>query len=149
MTAQKTSRFCSGVAKRVGGGFGNPALIALLPVITQLVTAFISKMKCFQPKPDVPPEPMPVQLQRMWDKDRESVIAQLVPQIRKATFEAGRRDCTTTGKRYRRTEYTLSDADARALALAHVHEALGTKLADANEIVAWVQTQFGSEPIVQ
>lgn len=148
MSLQKTNRFCNGVVRRVGGGFGNPILIALMPVITQLVTSLVSNMKCFKPKPDVTPEPIPTQLQRMWDADREAVIKDLVPQIRKATFEAGKRDCKVTGQRYRRSDYVLSDTDARALAFAHVHEALGTKPADANEIVGYVNTQLGSEPVV-
>jgi len=148
MSLQKTNRFCSGVIKRVGGGFGNPILIALMPVITQLLTNIVTNMKCFKPKPDVTPEPIPTQLQRMWDADREAVIKQLVPQIRKAAFEAGRSDCKVTGQKYRRSDYVLSDADARALAFAHVHEALGTKPADANDIVGYVTTQLGSEPIV-
>ena len=148
MSLQKTNRFCSGVAKRVGGGFGNPIIMALLPVIAQLVTGLVSKMKCFQPKPDVTPEPIPTQLQRMWDADREGVIRQLIPQCRKAAFEAGKRDCKASGQKYRRSDYVLSDADARALAFAHVHEALGTKPADASEIIGYVNTQLGDEPIV-
>lgn len=148
MSFQKTNRFCNGVIKRVGGGFGNPILIALMPVITQLLTSIVSGMKCFKPKPDVPPEPIPVQLQRMWDADRCAVIRQLVPQVRKAAFEAGKRDCKLNGKRFRRADYVMSDADARALAFAHVHETLGTKPADANEIVGYVTTQLGTEPVV-
>lgn len=148
MSLQKTNRFCNGVVKRIGGGFGNPILIALAPLITQLIAGLVSKMKCFQPKPDVAPEPIPTQLQRMWDADRENVIRQLIPQCRRAAFEAGKRDCKASGKKYRRSDYAMSDADARALAFAHVHEALGTKPADASEIIGYVTTQLGNEPIV-
>ena len=84
----------------------------------------------------------------MWDTDRENVIRQLVPQCRKAAFEAGKRDCRANGKKYRRSDYVMSDADARAMAFAHVHEALGTKPADASEIIGYVTTQLGNEPIV-
>lgn len=148
MSLQKTNRFCSGVSKRLGGGFGNPILIALMPLLTQLLTGLVSNMKCFKPKPDVPPDPIQPALQKMWNEDRQKVIRQLIPQVRKAAFEAGKRDCKVTGSRYKRSDYALSDSDAAALAYAHVHEALGTKPVDAQDIVGYVQTQLGNEPIV-
>lgn len=148
MSVQKTTKFCSGVQRRVGAGFGNPIIAALIPIATQLFVGLIGKMKCLQPKPDVEPLTPQQALSAAYNKDPQGTVKRGIPEMKKAFREAGRRDCKLNKRKFRPADYALSDEDASHLVIANIQEAIGMRPQDVNDVMSFVQTSLGNEPVV-
>ena len=68
--------------------------------------------------------------------------------MQRCVLDAARQHCRDTKKKFVRQDYLLSDADAEHLVAAHMHEAIGTKDADAAVIVDVMTTERGDEPVL-
>lgn len=147
--SKQVTKFCSGVARRVGEGFGNPVIAALLPLVSQLFVAAVSKLKCLRPDPtDATPVPLQRRVTSRYNGDPRGTLAAGVPVMQKCVLDAARQHCKATGKKFVRQDYLLSDADAEHLVSAHMHEAIGTKDADAAVIIDVMTTERGDEPVL-
>lgn len=147
MSMQKTTKFCNGVQRRVGAGFGNPIIAALIPIATQLFVGLIGKMKCLQPK-DVDPVTPQQALSAAYNKDPQGTVRRGIPEMKKAFREAGRRECKANGKKFRPADYALSDDEARHLVVANIQESIGMRPQDVSDVMGFVETSLGNEPIV-
>jgi|GEM_PF-3063921 len=147
MSVQKTTKYCSGVQRRVGSGFGNPIIAALMPIATQLFVGLIGRMRCLQPKPEVEPVTPQEALAAAYNRDPQGTIRRGIPEMKKAFREAGRRECRLKGQRYRAADYALEDEDARHLVIANIQETIGMRPQDVNDLVGYVQTSLGNEPV--
>jgi len=104
-------------------------------------------MKCLQPKPDVDPVTPQQALSAAYNKDPQGTIRRGVPEMKKAFREAGRRDCRLNKKRYKPADYALSDEEASHLVVANIQESIGMRPQDVNDVVGYVQTSLGTEPV--
>ena len=118
MTQKALNEFCGNVEARVGGGYGiAPAILALLPVVVPIVTGLIKK--CFKINDDVDVQPAVVQAH---NDDNSRAVARAAKHFQTATIKAARRKCRLDGKRFVRSEWELTDDQARQLAQAAIQE---------------------------
>jgi len=118
MTQRALNDFCGNVEARVGGGYGiAPAILALLPVVVPIVTGLIKK--CFKINDDADVQPAVVQAH---NDDNSRAVARAAKHFQTATLKAARRKCRLDGKRFVRSEWELTDDQARQLAQAAIQE---------------------------
>ena len=118
MTQRALNEFCGNVEARVGGGYGiAPAILALLPVVVPIVTGLIKK--CFKINDDAAVQPAVVQAH---SENNSRAVARAAKHFQTATIRAARRKCRLDGKRFVRSEWELTDDQARQLAQAAIQE---------------------------
>lgn len=118
MTQRALNDFCGNVEARVGGGYGiAPAILALLPVVVPIVTGLIKK--CFKINDDADVQPAVVQAH---SENNSRAVARAAKHFQTATIRAARRKCRLDGKRFIRSEWELTDDQARQLAQAAIQE---------------------------
>jgi hypothetical protein len=120
MTQKALNDFCGNVEARVGGGYGiAPAIIALLPVVIPIVTGLIKK--CFKIEDDTQVQPAVVSSHA---ENNPKALDSAAKHFQKATLKAARRQCRLNGKRFIRSEWELTDDQARQLAHAAIQETI-------------------------
>lgn len=118
MTQKALNEFCGNVEARVGGGYGiAPAILALLPVVVPIVTSLVKK--CFKISDDTDVQPAVVQAH---SENNSRAVARAAKHFQTATLKAARRKCRLEGKRFVRSEWELTDDQARQLAQAAIQE---------------------------
>lgn len=149
--ATKLAKFYGDVARRAGNGFANPLLVAILPMVSQLLVGLVQNAKCLKPRvqPDTPQPSTQAALQVRYQASPAATIKDAIPFVRTAVFNAGRAQCKIDGVRYIPRAYQISDDDAKHLAMAHIQGAIGLTPVDAAEIERTVLTQLGQEPVIE
>lgn len=120
MTQKALNDFCGNVEARVGGGYGiPPAILALLPIAVPIVTGVIKK--CFKIEDDTQVQPAVVSSHA---ENNPKALDSAAKHFQKATLKAARRQCRLNGKRFIRSEWELTDDQARQLAHAAIQETI-------------------------